>query len=394
MAHPPPEQAGAAEGLGGAHFAGSVAELPVADLVQMLLMAGKQAVVTVARDGAASQVWCTAGEIVDAQSGPLTGEAALYRILGFDHGSLLAELRDVPRERTISGNPTRLLLEGVRRKDESDVVRAKLGGEQRCYRRAVAVPEPTALSPEQVVLLRSFAETRSVSQVLASSDQGELETLTLLAAWIDAGVLEDAGTQPAPPLAASAPRARPLHRSTGLWGVLVALVLVPGSYLLGASSARTLERPAASVTEPLTAAAVVEVVPASYLIQLQVEPAAAQISLDGEQVAVGQLEASLPRNGRVHELRVTAPGFIPTSIRFLDAAPPPQLRLEPLSPPSSASEAPVVSASPDEEVQASTKLYRKAAGARRPHTRGSSPTMKRRQLQGLERQEPVVDVIN
>ncbi|MEO8185709.1 MAG: DUF4388 domain-containing protein [Deltaproteobacteria bacterium] len=388
------QQAGDAQGLGGAHFAGAIAELPVADLVQMLLLAGKQAVITVARDGVTSQVWCAAGEIVDAQSGLLRGEAALYRILGFEHGSLVAELREVPRERTISGNPTRLLLEGVRRKDESDVLRAKLGGEQRCYRRAGAAPEPAALGAPEVVLLRSFGAARSVSQVLASSDQGELETLTLLAAWFDAGVLVDAGQQPAPPLAASAPRATPLRRGTQLWGVLAALALVPASYLLGASSARTLARPAASVTEPLIAATVVEVVPASYLIQLQVEPAAAQITLDGEQVSVGHLEASLPRNGLVHELRVTAPGFIPTSIRFLDAAPPPQLRLEPLSPPSSASESPVVSASSDEQGQAGAKLYRKAAGARRPHTRGPSPTLKRRQLQGLERQEPVVEVIN
>jgi Domain of unknown function (DUF4388) len=414
----------------GAHFAGSIAELPVADLIQMLLLAGKPAVITVARNGMESHVWCAAGELVDAESGLLKGPAALYRVLGFEQGSLVAALRTVSRQRTIAGNPTRLLLEGARRKDESDAIRSKLGGEQRRYRHAQTAPEPTALRTVELALLCSLATARSVADVVASSGQGELETLTLLARWIDAGVLVDAGQQATPTLAALeasiAPRsaaggqalaarwssswAATLHqvRQFWGWGVLATVVLVPGAYLLGANSAHTLARRAPSAEEPSAVRAVVEALPPSYPVEIQVEPADAQIALDGAQPVVGHLETHLLRNGLVHELRVTAPGFIPSSSRFVDAAPPTQLRLDPLSLPDVVCGSPVSPASSDEEEGANTKLSRRAGGAHdaarrerrtetgsaRPQTRGPGPLLNKPQIQVLDRQEPVIDVIN
>ena len=401
--------------LDGTHVVGTIAQLPVADLIQMLLLTGKQAVITVTCEGLASQVWCAAGEIVDAESGRSRGAAALYRLLGFEHGALVAAWRDFSRPRTISGNPTRLLLEGARRKDESQALRGKLGGAQRRYRHAQAAPEPAALSAPELALLCSLAEARTVSDVLASSEQGELETLLLLARWIDSGVLVDAGPQATPTLAAVeasiAPRPAPNGQALAArWGesgaaalrqirqfwlpvVLAALVLVPGGYLFGASSGQPLAQRAAGAAPSSTAPALVEAAPRSYPVQVQVEPADAQMVLDGEPPAQGHLEARLLHNGRVHELRVTASGFIPTSLRFLDTAPPQQLRLEPLSPPVCACDTPSGSASPEEQAGVSRKLYRRG-GRGRVQTRGPVPAAKGPQLESLEPREPVVEVIH
>jgi len=361
-----PEQAAPPQVAGGAQFSGTIAELSVADLIQILMLAGKDAVITITRDGLISHVWCAAGAIVDAESGLLHGVAALYRILGFEHGSLLATLRHVPRERRIFVNTPRLLLESARHKDESDRLRAKLGGEQRGYRLAGGEPEPAGLSALELALLGSLAETRSVSQILASSAQGELETLTLLTHWLEAGMLADAGEQPVPALTAgsaaasdasqpsAAPQALVVRFEPGLpsllrrvtlswqWGVLAAFVLIPSGYLLGSGVAHTLVARAARASRPVTTAAIVEAATPSYQLQLEVEPAVARVVLDGELSGVGHLEARLPRNGVVHELRVTAPGFIPTSVRFLDTPPPQQLRLDPLPLPAMADELPVL----------------------------------------------------
>jgi hypothetical protein len=111
---------------------------------------------------------------------------------------------------------------------------------------------------------------------------------------------------------------------------LAALVFVSSGYAFGTRAARS--RVAAIAPSPsATPAAPVEHARAqSFGLELQVEPAGAEIVLDGAHIATGSFTTRLPRDGSSHELRVSAPGFVDTRIWFIDAAPPRQLRLEPL----------------------------------------------------------------
>jgi hypothetical protein len=70
--------------------------------------------------------------------------------------------------------------------------------------------------------------------------------------------------------------------------------------------------------------------PESFALELQVEPAGAEIVLDGSHIATGSFTTRLPRDGSSHELRVSATGFIDARLWFIDVAPPKYLRLEPL----------------------------------------------------------------
>jgi len=60
-----------------------------------------------------------------------------------------------------------------------------------------------------------------------------------------------------------------------------------------------------------------------------VEPAGAELWLDGTWLATGELSVILVRNGRTHELRIVAPDHRPQTFLFCDAAPPRAVRLEP-----------------------------------------------------------------
>jgi hypothetical protein len=247
---------------------------------------------------------------------------------------------------------------------------------------------------------------------------------------MDAGVLVDAGQQATPTLAALeasiAPRPSAGGEQLGArfsaswaltlrnlrqlwsWGMLASVVLLPGSYLLGANSAHTLARRAASGEVANAAPIVVEALPPSYPVEIRVEPADAQIALDGAPPAVGQLAARLLRNGLLHELRVTAPGFIPTSIRFVDVAPPTQVRLDPLSLPDVVCGSAVIPASADGADEAGAKVSRRAGGAHdvvrkrrkmetgsaRPQTESPGPVPDPAQIQVLDAPEPVIEVIN
>jgi len=116
-----------AAALAPAEFTGTLRDLSVPDLIQSLQIAGKSGVIVVTHEGLESRIWCSAGDVIDADSGRLGGEAALYRILSFEQGQVTAELRSVARERTIHASTPALLLEAAYRKDKSARIWRKLG---------------------------------------------------------------------------------------------------------------------------------------------------------------------------------------------------------------------------------------------------------------------------
>jgi hypothetical protein len=346
-AEPPADAARAAQ------FAGALHELSVADLIQILQLAAKSAAVVVTHDGGESRLWCSAGEIVDAESGRLQGEAAVYRILGFEQGYMSADLRPAARPRSIFAGTQRLLLEAARRKDESVALLQKLGEPDRAYRLPDGhKADPLGLSAQQLGLLNSFIEPRSLAEVLESSQLGDFETLTALASWVDSGHLVDAGLRPTlprdprPPLlpagrvegtlrplvASTTPPAR-AAASTGFpswaWVAAAVLALTPAGYLLGSQTRRAPEVAAPAPLLPGLAVAAPISDPSVFELDLRVEPAGAEIWLDRDQASIGQLHAELARDGRPHELRVEAPGFQPVTILFVDTPPPRDLQLEP-----------------------------------------------------------------
>jgi Domain of unknown function (DUF4388) len=108
-----------------------LADVTVCELLQIISMGRKDAIVDVFHGPLASRIWCSGGEIVDAVSGRLKGESAVYRILALDHGEFLADFRPVQRPRSLRSSTQALMLEALRRKDECAVLEKRLGGAQR-----------------------------------------------------------------------------------------------------------------------------------------------------------------------------------------------------------------------------------------------------------------------
>ena len=83
--------------------------------------------------GELSQLWCVAGDVVDAQSARLTGAAAVYRILGIEQGWLYATFAPVEHQRAIHASTQALLLEAAKRADDCREIRARLGDMHNVY---------------------------------------------------------------------------------------------------------------------------------------------------------------------------------------------------------------------------------------------------------------------
>ncbi len=349
-------QGASAAALTAAQFTGTLDDISIPDLIQTIEVAAKDAVITVTRDGSESRIWCSAGAIIDAESAPLTGEVALYRILGFERGRMVADFRSGPRVRSIYSSTHRLLLEAARRKDESVMLQAKLGDEQRCYHLNADTRSTTiSLSPAELGVVQCFKGARSLREVMATSEHGDFETLTALARLIDKSLLVPTGLSEQPsgarettakmtsiasflPLAATRAPEDPAP-SRWVWaslGALAGIVLVPTAFWLGAKLSNTYAPAAAAPPAALAALEPAPPLPSSYSVTARVEPSTADIVLDGHKVGTGRFSIELPKNGTTHELRVLADGFVPALLLFLDAAPPGEIRLERLPSPASA----------------------------------------------------------
>ncbi|HEU4578280.1 MAG TPA: DUF4388 domain-containing protein [Polyangiaceae bacterium] len=182
---------------GGAGFNGSLSDLSLADLIQTLTLARRDGVITISQHGAESRIWCADGEIVDAQSGRLSGELALYRALALTSGRLSAEFAAVSRARTICESTSALLLNGARRMDEVHALLGRLGEGR--FRLAFEPPSEAGLAAAELALLGHFRVPSTLQELLAATELGDLEALTGVARLIERGWLSaDAEPSPAP----------------------------------------------------------------------------------------------------------------------------------------------------------------------------------------------------
>jgi hypothetical protein len=336
-------QGAAPEALAGPELTVSLADISIIDWIQAIQLFDKGAVITVMHDMTESRLWCSKGGLIDAESGRLSGEAALYRIVSLERGQVVTELRSVRRERTIRSSTSGLLLEAARRKDESAMLRRRLGDLDR-YFQAVDGDAPShSLNTAEVAVLRLFAEPRRLSEVLEDSELGDVETLAALESLIRTGHLRETRPEPGPmrssgreaasgasqrvlPISFAWPRQRETPRRDLRW-LLATLAMASLVSLAAWLGART---SVASVSLPLAPVAAASPLPATYSAVVRVHPPGAALEVDGRKLAAEFWSARLPRDGTVHELRVTAAGFMPARVLFVDAPPPLDITLEPL----------------------------------------------------------------
>jgi HD-GYP domain-containing protein (c-di-GMP phosphodiesterase class II) len=101
-------------------LSGRLEAMGLPEVLQFLSMGAKTARVRLTGDdGATGEVWFTHGAITHAVCGDRSGREALFALLLFDTGDFRIEHGVTADARTVDGETTHLVLEGLRRKDES-----------------------------------------------------------------------------------------------------------------------------------------------------------------------------------------------------------------------------------------------------------------------------------
>ncbi|HEU4583271.1 MAG TPA: SUMF1/EgtB/PvdO family nonheme iron enzyme [Polyangiaceae bacterium] len=188
------------EELARPEFSGELGALDVADLVQTIQLGRKDARITISHAGGHGYIWCSAGEIVDAEFGQLTAEAALFRLLSLEQGSVVADFGAFDRARRISTPTPQLLLEAATQRDRRVRALQRVGDPARVYAVAsnVAARHARDLGPEELLVLSLFDGARSLQQVVTATELPEHEVLEIAAQFLDARMLFPAAAAPVP----------------------------------------------------------------------------------------------------------------------------------------------------------------------------------------------------
>ncbi len=101
-----------------AGVAGSLSEMGLPDLAQVIAHGKKGGRLVVRSQGREGEVHFHAGRVVHAVLGELSGNEAFYELLAFSDGSFVLDPSFVPSEQTIDSSHENLILEGLRRLDE------------------------------------------------------------------------------------------------------------------------------------------------------------------------------------------------------------------------------------------------------------------------------------
>src|SRR5438093_2483004 len=107
-------------------FQGSLAELHLPDIIQLISVSGKTGVFHLTNGALAGEIYLNDGKIVHAQLDEASGEEAVYALAMWSQGDFRFDPGVATELRTITKSNTNLLMEAARRLDEWRVLSKKI----------------------------------------------------------------------------------------------------------------------------------------------------------------------------------------------------------------------------------------------------------------------------
>jgi hypothetical protein len=172
-------------------FQGSLAELPVPDIVQLMSASGKTGVFTLVRAGERGAIYLRNGQMVHARVGDVLGEEAVYALAIWSSGDFQFNPNEESTEVTITKSNTSLLMEAARRLDEWKVLSKKIPGVDHVPSlRERESLEPVTLSPQEWNLAGKVDGHRSIEEIARVNGTSPFEVAKTLYGLIAADLVE------------------------------------------------------------------------------------------------------------------------------------------------------------------------------------------------------------
>src|SRR5688500_7703635 len=188
-------------------FQGSLAELHLPDIIQLISVSGKSGVFHLSDGPHHGQIYLHDGKIVHAEIDGAAGEEAVYALAIWSQGEFKFEPGIATELRTISKSNTNLLMEAARRLDEWRVLSKKIPS-------TVMIPEVVVqdtregqinLNTSEWLILRKIDGRRSLKAIAVASGLSVFDVAKILYGLIATGLIRlREGPSPSERAAASA----------------------------------------------------------------------------------------------------------------------------------------------------------------------------------------------
>jgi hypothetical protein len=170
---------------------GSLTELSLPDVIQLVSASGKSGAFHIDKDGERGKIFLHEGQIVDAAIGSLRGEHAVYEMATWTEGSFSFNPGEEPDETTIQASNASLMMEAARRLDEWRVLARKIPSLD-------VVPyfppreqgqDQVTLSPQEWVLVTRIDGSHSIEEIAGELQWGAFDVSKLLFGLITSGLV-------------------------------------------------------------------------------------------------------------------------------------------------------------------------------------------------------------
>jgi hypothetical protein len=172
-------------------FQGSLRELPLPDIIQLVSVSGKTGMFALRREAyPEGEIFLREGRIVHARVGELEGEEAVYELAIWPEGDFVFTPGREAGEASIKKSNTNLLMEAARRIDEWQVLSKKIPST-----RLVPVfthnasTTSVSLTPGEWSLVCKIDERRSIDEIAAGLGMSAFETSKLLYGLLTSGLV-------------------------------------------------------------------------------------------------------------------------------------------------------------------------------------------------------------
>src|SRR5512140_2227022 len=173
-------------------FQGSLKELPLADIVQLVAVSGKTGMFSLTRGAEQGAVYILNGQITHAKVNDVEGEDAIYALSLWNEGQFQFSAGIEGDSRTITRSNTNLLMEAARRSDEWKILSKKIPT-------TVAVPhlvcreglsEPVTLTPSEGLVVTGIDGVRSIEEIARAARLSAFDVAKTLYGLITSELVE------------------------------------------------------------------------------------------------------------------------------------------------------------------------------------------------------------
>ncbi|MEX1245213.1 MAG: DUF4388 domain-containing protein [Thermoanaerobaculia bacterium] len=188
-------------------FQGSIQELPVPDIIQLVSVSGKTGMFMLVRGPERGLIYLRNGRIVHAELGTLTGEEAVYALAIWSTGDFQFTPGKETDSATIDKTNTSLLMEAARRLDEWKVLARKIPGVDHVpVLKGREMSEPVSLSPPEWNLVIRIDGRKTVEDLARATASNSFDTAKVLYGLVTADLAEMRPREAAAPLDAGPTR--------------------------------------------------------------------------------------------------------------------------------------------------------------------------------------------